>query len=377
MILNAVTAIVLASVAHAADLAELSDRAERYPQDPSLALSCASAAFEAGEHEAAASWYARALELNPEHYEARLGLAWARWQLGEDTRADFEALVAERPGDPRAAEGLEASRWGRDGRQLAVAGTGSLYPGDAGRLHGEGVAAGLSAWHNSLVGGASYRGTRFVGAAEPEQGSQPGQPPGMGGGSSASVQHEAWAWAGMSRAGWGSSLHLAGVLDGSDDGSSALVLGAVGRLGSAAGAHLTGELSSSLYDDLSVHRLGLGWAQPLGPLTIAPVASLQLADDTPYVSGGLELAHDGPQFDLRVGGKLGREQRPVLLGSALIYNLPGTITGGGWAVASFDPGGAWIPSLSTELYRVELEPSDLPSDDAWVLTTQLALTRSF
>jgi hypothetical protein len=258
-----------------------------------------------------------------------------------------------------------------------VAGTGSLYPGDAGRLHGEGVAAGLSAWHNTLVGGASYRGTRFVVAAEPDQESQPGQPPGMGAGNSASVQHEAWAWAGLAQSRWGSSLHLAGVLDGSDDGSSALVLGAMGRLGPAAGAHLTGELSSSLYDDLSVHRVGLAWAQPVGRLTISPLVAAQLADDTPYVSGGLELAHDGPQLDLRVGAKLGREQRPVLLGSALIYNLPGTITGGGWAVASFDRGGAWSPSLSTELYRFELEQPDLPTTDAWVLTTQLALTHSF
>jgi len=359
-------------------LADLGDLAERYPQDPGLALRCAWVATEDGDHAAAVTWYERALEANADHYEARLGLAWARWNLGEDTQAAFRVLVDERPGERRALDGLEASRYGRSGMQSSVGATVSLYPGDPGRLHGEGLAAGVSGWRGSLVGGASYRGTRFV-VLDPAGGEalQPGQPPTMGGETLSSAQHEAWAWGGLARARWGTTLHAAGIMDGSDDGGNALVLGAMARVGTPLGPHLLTELSTSLYGDLTLHRVGLSWSQPVGPLTLTPIAAVQLAGDSPYVSAGLELGREGERLDVRLGGKLGREQRPALLGSALVYNLPGTITGGTWAGASLDLDSPWTPSLTTELFRLQADDEALPVSDFWVLTSQLGLTRSF
>ncbi len=370
--------LLVASPAVAESLEELAALAERYPQDPGLALRCAWAAAEAGEHASAVDWYHRALAANADHYEARLGLAWARWHLGEDTAAAFQALVDERPSDRRALDGLEASRYGRRGAQAGLAAAGTLYPGDPGRSHGEGLAVGVSSWNGSLVGGASYRGTRLVLTEMSDSEPTPGQPPGMGV-QSAAAQHEAWAWAGLARARWGATLHAAGILDGTEDDSSAFVLGAVARLGAASGANLRGEYSLSLYEDQEIHRGSASWNQPLGsiPVTLSPLAGLQLVDDTPHVSAGLELSRDGERVDLRLGAKAGREQRPVLLGSSLVYNLPGTIAGSGWAGASLDLDGSWTPSLTTELLRLQSDDTELPSSSSWVLTTQLGLTHRF
>jgi len=352
--------------------------AAQYPQDPALHVQCGWLASQERAWQEARDWYARALAISPQHYEARLGLAWAHWHMGEAelAQADFATLAAERPGDARALQGLRAARRQSAGLQAGVAGTAYLYPGNPARRYGTGLAVGADGWTGSLVAGASYRGTRFTGSdaqRSPETG-----PLGPVSATSSSTQHEGWAWAGLARTRWGATLHGARIADLSTEATSAWVLGAMGRFEPLArgwGA-LLGEASASLYDDLNVLRLSAAWRQPLGRrgLYVQPISALQLADGSPFFSQGLELGYGAERLSLSAGGKLGRETRPTLLGLSLANNLPGTISGGGWAGLGLDVGQSWNASLITEAYRLL---DDETQASSWTLATQLGLGRSF
>ncbi len=362
-------------------LALLGGLAARYPQDPGFVIQCAWLAYEDRDFEAAAAWYERVLALSPGHYEARLGLAWCRWQLGETAvaRAEFETLAAERPGDDRALHGLRASAFERRGVSASASGFATLYPGNPGRQHGEGLTVGVSGWAGSLLAGATYRGTRFVvSEGQPE----PGGPGSLGGQASSYAQHEAWAWTGLARTRWGVSLHGAYLADFGPDATSAVIAGVVGRLQPLRWTQgiLLGEASVSVYDDLDVYRLGASWEQPLGAsgLYALPLTGLQFVDGEVLFSQGLELGHGNERRTLRVGARLGRELRPAYLGLSLASNLPETVTGGAWVGLDLPLGERWTASLSASASRLEAEETtELPSDDFWAIGTQAGLVHSF
>jgi len=66
---------------YAEALAALAPLATDYPQDYRLLVRLGWLAFEAGDYATALRWYQAALDVSPDAYDARLGLAWTRLRL--------------------------------------------------------------------------------------------------------------------------------------------------------------------------------------------------------------------------------------------------------------------------------------------------------
>lgn len=314
-------------------IAILRDAERLYPDDYPLALQLAWLLFRAERWQEAQHAYERADQLSHGAYDARLGLAWSRARLGdcEDAERRFGVLRTERPEDARVRDGIAHCEAATRTRVTAWgAATLHEYASHPTKSQGFGVAAGLVALPGAFQVAAAYRGTwlAYDGAAA--------RPPSA---LESFVQHEAYGTLGVGSKLLGVSAHYAFVYDGSASTSSSHHVGATLRW-SPFGDLLLAE-STSLYADQNVHRLELSWRLPVsGGLSVRPAMAGQYAGRTWGGAGYLTLLGDHGRFGWWLGGKGGREIRPLYFGQSIVFNWAESISAGATAGLRADLGGA-------------------------------------
>lgn len=317
-------------------IAILRDAERLYPDDYPLALQLGWLLFRAERWQEAQLAYERANKLSHGAYDARLGLAWTLARRDECTGAAgaasrFRDLATERPEDGRVRDGIahceaatrtHVTAWG--------AATLHEYASHPTKSQGFGVAAGLLALPGAFQVAAAYRGTwlAYDGAAARPASSL-----------DSFVQHEAYGTLGVGSKLLGVSAHYAFVYDGSASTSSSHHFGATLRW-SPFGDLLLAE-STSLYADQDVHRLELSWRLPLSAsIAVRPAMAGQYAGRTWGGAGYLTLLGDHGRFGWWLGGKGGREIRPLYFGQSLVFNWAESISAGATTGLRADLGGA-------------------------------------
>ncbi|MCB9568543.1 MAG: hypothetical protein H6710_15230 [Myxococcales bacterium] len=116
---------------------------------------------------------------------------------------------------------------------------------------------------------------------------------------------------------------------------------------------LTLAASGSFYPDQAIPRIALAWAAPATRwLTITPAAALQVADRSPLAAGYLAATFHGRPGSLWIGGKYGRERRPVYLHVPTTFSVDGEIRWGLWGGGTINLPGRLHILLSYELHRI-------------------------
>jgi hypothetical protein len=348
----------------------LDELADDYSQDYALFLRLGWLAYQAQRWSLADAYYSRAAELSGDALEPRLGLAWTDLLRGRRSSAArrLESLRAAGEDDPRFDELAEALEAPPDGGLTAGASLLMLgFPGYTTPLFGAGFVGGIGGRYGHFVAGLSYRFSRYSIRIPSPTPTDPG-----GGTAQLNVawnQHELYPYAGVSFLRFGITAHYALLDDGLDLGDGH-VIGVVGRYSPLGDLSL--EASYSIYaDDVvevdDVFRAALSWRIPVvGPLTVVPGGALQLSGGTARGAGSLAVGVADERGEFWLGGKGGREVRPVYLAVPAAYNTSGVIPYGASVAGRVRMAPDWWLGGSLELQRHgSLDDDGTLSDDGY------------
>ena len=308
----------------AAAAAVLEEIAGTYSQDHALFLRLGWLHFEAGDFDASIDRYRRALALNPDSVDARLGIGWCRLRLGDRVRARdrFLEVLLRRPADESAKQGVALTRKMTTlGASVGVAY--HAYTGHPTKVSAWAVAPSLwAAFSEAWLAGVTYRYLAFTTV---------GGTGSIGSWSDGGFeQQEVHAYLGWMGADVGVTAHYA------YQGNDAPSLNAAHTAGLALRGRLWGDLLTtgvySHYDDMDVWRAALGFRMPLTAwFTLTPGVAYQHAGDEDLGSGSLSAAMALGRFFADVGGRYGDEVRPAYPDHAVIYNVSERLRYGAWA----------------------------------------------
>lgn len=332
-----------------------------YPQDFALPLQIGWIYFRAGRYEAAQRHYWIALERSPRAVEGLLGLAASLERQGrcEQALAVYGRVLEGQPDHAEARAGIARCTPKPAWRTtLSISASGGYFPDAPSKWLAGGGALGAAFAHRSgFVFGATYRYLRF---APPSNAS-----------ASAWDQHEAFASLGYSDKLGAFSVHYGFLHDGSG------VLGNSHHLGMFARFSPFGDIelraTASLYDDLKVFRVEPSWRIPIAfGLSIRPGVAVQYAGEV-LATGMGTLSWDYERVSLWAGGKYGDEARPFYLSVPAVYAITEKIAYGAWAGASVNVSDDVRIHLTYAMDR--LKPSSGNETNAHALT--LGVTVSF
>lgn len=342
---------------HAEAMAILTPLQMDYPQDYGLHLQLGWYAYNAGDWQAAKRYYGDAVAISDGAIEALLGLGWTLVEMRErdGAIAAFERLLIAEPRHGGALEGLARAR---DLRAVSLTPWGALstqlYGGGVPRDYAVGVAVALPATlgEHALLQ-ATYRFTR-VAVSTPAAATAQRFGRRESGSTWYGTQHELHLSAGASFAALGVAAHYSFATERPASTQAAVhIAGASLRLSGWSDLVLEG--SYSFYGDVEVLRVAPAWRVPVpGGFAITAVGAVQRFDRSVLGSGALTLTYGDEHRGVHVGGKLGREQRPVYLFQPSIYNISEPMTGGAFAGASLPLSAEWALHLAYEFHRLEL-----------------------
>jgi tetratricopeptide (TPR) repeat protein len=357
----------------------------RYPQDYDLQLRLAWLNFQAARYDIAARYYRHALSLSPRSREARLGLAWTLLRSGRHgpARREFRVVLARWPEVASARKGLALTRREQraPGVTFAPASTVTthLYQGHPAKAAAVGSSASLAA---RILGrwrlGVSYELTHFWIKEKLQSLYGDGF-----------EEHAVFLTCGLDLGRWSAAGHYAYVHDGSETLDYTHLLG-LSALYSAALGDLGLELGSSLYPDMTVHRIAPSWRVPLlGWLSLSATVGVQHAaagqfhpqlgerSETLFNTSFTILAAGRPG-SLWAGGKVGDEVRPAYPRLAVVDNSLDRVCRGVWAGGELAVGAGWSIIVAYALAWLEMPVTPMFSYESkrHLLTVGAAWTQS-
>lgn len=345
----------------AADVQEALARS--FPQDYAVVLRSAWLAYRAGRYARAGKAYRAALALSPQSLDARLGLAWTLAKEGDREQAHelFMTLKKEAAENPSVSAGLKETAAAPPSMVLApLAGFGVLaYDGHQLKKWALATTVGLSLRAARFQLTAAYRYSYFatVGSAHSQSsalissqsgalGPGPGVPPpppppgsvpsgngsgaGLGNGAGSGFSHhEAYLTSRYDVERFGIGAQYAYIYDGSGEYGHVHLGGLSLRYSPWGDIMLSGNVSA--YQDATIWRGVLAWRLPLGIFGVTPGVALQGNGEQARVAGELAVDLRWRWFSLYVGGRYGDQERLAYLERLVVYDVPETITYGGWA----------------------------------------------
>jgi len=328
-----------------------------YPQDYALFVRLGWLHFEAGAWAAAERRYGDALGLNPESWDARLGLAWTLQRAGRRAQAAdrFERLHAERPDDSSAAEGRELTRSRRTWVANGYAGAHD-YGSHSEVSSGWSVGADASVLAETWALGGGYRFSSYT--YDPAR----GEGDWAADQTSSSVQHMLHARASWGLEAFGGGLWTALLIDDVDTLDDARVGGLSLRWSPWGDLRLDG--IGGWFDPRTIYAARLSWRLPVTSwLDVTPIGEVQSDDGTTRVSGGARLALHGRHGALWVDGRLGQTRNPVDPDAPAIWSISGLVGPRG-AVGGRLNLGDWFLFATAEAAEVEVD-----ADTTWSETS--------
>lgn len=320
--------------------------AQAYPQDFNVALRLGWLWFLLTDYARSVHWYQKAHELNPEHPDPILGLAWCSLRQGDtqEARKGFSRVLELRPKDPSATEGLllipskTADFWA-DLVYLAF----SQHPYRSQALGGSLGLTVLPLEHLRIS--AMYRGSSYFGAGSN------GVPGNWS--KQAFSQHEGFAGVGVLGSSWAVDLRYGYLSNDAGDLETTHLVGLMGH------ARVWGrwmwDVNYSRYEDGNVVRASLRWAVPLGDkLELVPGLSGQRMLEEWLGSASLGLGWNGESVLWSLGGRYGREQRAAFTDLWLAYNSDDRFTFGLWATMAFHLADSVLLGLTYEGRAIDL-----------------------